>query len=84
GVGLDWREHVEFDPRYCRPTEVDLLLGDYSKAKAELGWEPQVRLPELVRIMVAHDRELARREAHADTYEGPVATGLGGTGTSER
>lgn len=67
-VGMDWRDHVEIDPRYFRPTEVDLLLGDYSKAKAELGWEPRVRLAELVRIMIAHDRDLARREAHANAY----------------
>lgn len=67
-VGLDWEKHVEFDARYVRPTEVDLLLGDASKAKVELGWEPQVRLPELVRIMIDHDRDLARRESHANGY----------------
>lgn len=67
-VGLDWRERVEIDSRYYRPTEVDLLLGDASKAKQLLGWEPRIHLPELVKIMVAHDRELARREAHANRY----------------
>ena len=67
-VGLDWQRHVEFDSRYTRPTEVDLLLGDPSKAKAELGWEPRVRLPELVKLMIDHDRDLARREAHANEY----------------
>ncbi len=67
-VGLDWHDHVEVDSRYYRPTEVDLLLGDYSRIKETLGWEPQVRLPELVRIMVEADRELARREAHAGAY----------------
>lgn len=55
-VGLDWQRHVEIDPRYHRPAEVDHLLGDYSKAKRELGWEPKVRFKELVRIMV--DAEL--------------------------
>ncbi|MBA3311884.1 MAG: GDP-mannose 4,6-dehydratase [Planctomycetota bacterium] len=72
-VDLDWRDHVETDSRYYRPTEVDLLLGDYSKAKAELGWEPKVLMPELVRLMVAHDLELARRESHSATYvsDGP-------------
>src|SRR5690606_34229115 len=59
-VGLDWRKYVETDSRYYRPTEVDFLLGDPSKAKELLGWEPKVLLPELVKIMVAHDRELAR------------------------
>jgi GDPmannose 4,6-dehydratase len=55
-VGLDWREHVTTDPRFLRPAEVDLLIGDYSKAKAKLGWEPTVRFPELVRMMVDADR----------------------------
>ena len=67
-LGLDWQQHVEFDSRYVRPTEVDLLLGDSSKAKSELGWQAQVKLPELVSIMVQHDRDLARREAHAGAY----------------
>jgi GDPmannose 4,6-dehydratase len=62
---LDWKQHVEFDPRYLRPAEVPLLRGDASKAKRELGWEPQVRFEELVRIMVDADMELARREAAA-------------------
>jgi GDPmannose 4,6-dehydratase len=55
-VGLDWRHYVQTDPRYLRPAEVDILIGDYSKAKAELGWEPTVRFPELVRMMVDADR----------------------------
>src|SRR2546425_1609360 len=46
-VGLDWRKHVEIDPRYYRPAEVDLLMGDYSKAKRKLGWEPKIRFGEL-------------------------------------
>lgn len=69
GLGLDWRDFVKIDPRYLRPTEVDLLVGDPSKARDELGWEAQVRFPELVRIMVRSDLELARREAHGLTYE---------------
>jgi GDPmannose 4,6-dehydratase len=60
--GLDWRKFVELDPRYLRPTEVDFLCGDSSKAHAKLGWQPKVRLPELVRMMVARDLELARQE----------------------
>ena len=62
GVGLDWREYVEIDPRYFRPTEVDYLLGDASKAREKLGWQPKVTFQELVRMMVEHDLELARQE----------------------
>jgi GDPmannose 4,6-dehydratase len=54
-VNLDWREYVEIDPRYFRPTEVDFLLGDASKARRILGWQPRVSFPELVRIMVDAD-----------------------------
>lgn len=55
---------VAVDPRYFRPAEVDQLLGDPSKAKAKLGWEPKVQLSELVKMMVAHDLELAKRDLH--------------------
>lgn len=61
-VGLNWQDHVEFDPRYLRPTEVDHLLGDPSKAKTELGWQPKVDFAELVKMMVDHDLELAAQE----------------------
>jgi GDPmannose 4,6-dehydratase len=61
-VDLDWKEFVKHDPRYERPAEVDLLIGDPSKAKKILGWEPQVRFHELVRIMVDADMELLSRE----------------------
>jgi GDPmannose 4,6-dehydratase len=54
-AGLDWREHVRFDPRYLRPTEVDELVGDASHARKILGWEPRVLAPELVKIMVDAD-----------------------------
>ena len=60
--GLDWRTHVETDPRYLRPTEVDYLCGDSSKAREKLGWQPKVGFEELVRIMMEHDLELARQE----------------------
>ncbi len=46
-AGLDWRKYVEIDPRYYRPTEVDLLIGDASKAKRQLGWEPKTKFAEL-------------------------------------
>ena len=62
-VGLDWEKHVKYDQRYERPAEVELLIGDPAKARKQLGWEPKVRFKELVRIMVAHDLELAKREA---------------------
>ena len=55
-LGMDWRRYVKIDPKYYRPAEVDLLLGDASKAKRQLGWEPKVKFKELVRIMV--DAEL--------------------------
>lgn len=54
-AGLDWRQHVEIDPRYYRPAEVELLVGDASKAKQKLGWQPKVRFKELVRLMVDAD-----------------------------
>ena len=60
--GLDWKKHVQTDPRYLRPTEVDHLLGDSTKARTKLGWEPKVHFQELVRLMVEHDLELARQE----------------------
>ncbi|MEM9703628.1 MAG: GDP-mannose 4,6-dehydratase, partial [Planctomycetota bacterium] len=67
-LGLDWRDHVETDPRYFRPAEVDLLLGDPSKAKRDLGWEAKTDLKGLATLMVEHDLELARREKHADDF----------------
>jgi len=62
-LDLDWAKYVEIDPRYFRPTEVNLLLGDASKAKDLLGWTPQTSCKELAEIMVDHDLELARHEA---------------------
>lgn len=61
-AGLDFEKHVAFDPRYLRPAEVDLLLGDPSKAKKKLGWEPTTSVEELAAMMVDHDIELASRE----------------------
>jgi GDPmannose 4,6-dehydratase len=56
-VGLDWQEHVKVDPKYFRPAEVDLLLGDAGKAREVLGWEPEVTFKELARMMVDADLE---------------------------
>ncbi|MCA9110685.1 MAG: GDP-mannose 4,6-dehydratase [Planctomycetaceae bacterium] len=61
-VGLDYNDHVEIDPRYFRPAEVDLLLGDSSKACRQLGWEPKVSFQELVQMMVETDLKHAERE----------------------
>lgn len=61
-VGLDWEKYVKFDERYLRPTEVDALIGDASKAKQVLGWEPKVLTPELARIMVDADIEALKVE----------------------
>jgi GDPmannose 4,6-dehydratase len=61
-AGLDWHDYVKIDPRYFRPSEVDVLIGDYSKAREKLGWEPTVRFDELVRMMVDADRERSATE----------------------
>ena len=60
-LDLDWEKHVEFDSRYLRPTEVDALIGDYSKAKLALSWQPSVLVDELADIMVQRDLELLAR-----------------------
>jgi GDPmannose 4,6-dehydratase len=64
-VGLDWKEFVKHDQRYERPAEVDLLIGDATKAKKILNWEPQVRFEELVRIMVDADLALIESQHEA-------------------
>src|SRR5919199_676680 len=61
-LDLDWEEYVEIDPRYFRPAEVDLLLGDATKARQVLGWKPKTSFDELVREMIEADMEVARRE----------------------
>ena len=65
-ANLDWKEFVKHDPRYERPAEVDVLLGDASKAKKIVGWEPKVRFHELVRIMVDADMDLLSRKTPRD------------------
>ena len=59
---LDWQEPVGFDKKYERPAEVDLLIGDATKAKTQLGWEPKVTFVELARIMTDADMKVAERE----------------------
>ncbi len=61
-LDLDWEEYVEYDKRYERPAEVDLLIGNPEKLKKQIGWEPKVKFNELVQIMVEADLALARRE----------------------
>ena len=56
-AGVEWQQHVSIDPRYFRPTEVEYLLADSTKARHDLGWSPRVTFPELVRIMVDFDLE---------------------------
>ena len=65
-VGLDWQKYVEIDPRYYRPAEVDLLIGDASKAKQKLGWEPKTKFVELTKLMVDADVELLRRHRQGE------------------
>ena len=65
---LNYEDYVEIDPRYFRPAEVDLLLGDASKAKEKLGWEATTNLEQLAQIMTQHDLELAQRESHAKSF----------------
>ena len=64
-VGLDWKKHVVTDPAFVRPAEVDLLVGDYAKAKAKLGWEPKVRFKQLVEMMVDADLERLKTNPRA-------------------
>ena len=61
-AGLDWHEHVEIDPKYFRPTEVDLLVGKAEKAKRKLGWFPKTDFKQLVRLMVDADQEILQLE----------------------
>jgi GDPmannose 4,6-dehydratase len=73
-AGLDWRRHVEIDPRYLRPTEIDALCGDAGKARDRLGWQPRIGFSALIKMMVVHDIDLARQErsAQAAGFDGPT------------
>ena len=61
---VDWKKHVEIDKRYFRPTEVDLLLGDATKARKKLNWQPKVGFAELVRMMVDADMALVEKQVY--------------------
>jgi GDPmannose 4,6-dehydratase len=67
-VDLDYRDFVEFNQKYTRPSEVDVLQGDATKARQVLGWAPEVDFGGLIKMMIEHDLELARREKHAQTF----------------
>ena len=68
-LGLEWKKHVETDQRYFRPSEVDILLGDSSKIRRELGWKPRVAFNELVRMMLESDMLVARKEKAMESVE---------------
>ncbi len=68
-VDLDWKDYIQHDSRYERPSEVDLLLGDASKARRVLGWQPRVGFKELTRMMVEADLKLARQEVAVQRSE---------------
>jgi GDPmannose 4,6-dehydratase len=68
---LDWKKYVEIDPRYFRPAEVDLLLGDPSKAQEKLGWRPRVGFQELIKMMVDSDIELVKTRIHGSGSKRP-------------
>jgi GDPmannose 4,6-dehydratase len=74
-VGRDWREHIEFDPRYLRPTEVDELQGDASKAARELGWRPRTSFRELIRLMLESDLQEAGVDSDAAFAHGTEPAG---------
>jgi GDPmannose 4,6-dehydratase len=74
-LGVDWEQHVEIDSRYYRPTEVDYLLGDASKARAKLGWKPEVSFESLVKMMIDSDLALAQQELARAQF----AAGSGGS-----
>jgi GDPmannose 4,6-dehydratase len=74
-AGLNWQDYVEFDPRYLRPAEVELLIGDSTKARQQLGWEPSVTFQELVHLMVDADLQaLGQPSPSGKTITPDIAT----------
>ena len=74
-AGLDWKKYVQVDPRYFRPAEVDILLGDATKAKTKLGWQPKVGFEELVGMMVEADMKLVREKIYGTGHQRPSGFG---------
>lgn len=73
-LGLEWQRYLKYDQGYERPADVELLIGDPTKAREQLGWEPKVYFKELVKIMVEADIDLAKREAQiAHLSDSPIA-----------
>ncbi|MHB8792841.1 MAG: GDP-mannose 4,6-dehydratase [Thermoleophilia bacterium] len=64
-VGLDWKEYVKIDQRFVRPAEVDLLIGDATKAREKLGWEPKVSFSEMIKMMIENDLKIVQEEIDA-------------------
>jgi GDPmannose 4,6-dehydratase len=77
-VDLDWKKYVEIDPRYFRPAEVDLLLGDATKAKQKLGWEPKVGFEQLIKDMVKSDVEQVKTRIHGTGASSRPPSGFSG------
>ena len=75
-VNLNWHDYVELDPKYLRPAEVDLLIGDASKAKSELHWEPKITFQELVRLMVDADIAMVNQVTHETFGDTDQAGGI--------
>jgi len=71
-LNLEWEKYVNYDARYERPAEVELLIGNPAKAKKQLGWEPRVKFKELVKIMTEADLEMAKREAQIASLPAPT------------
>jgi GDPmannose 4,6-dehydratase len=82
-VGLDWNQYVEIDPKYFRPTEVDYLLGDSSKARAAFSWQPEVTFKQLVHMMVTADMRLAEQEHVLDQFHLGKTAGFPGAEREE-
>ena len=74
-AGLDWKKYVKIDPRYFRPAEVDILLGDATKARQKLGWQPKVGFVELAKMMVDADLELVRNRIYGTGHTRPSGFG---------
>ena len=73
-LGLNWKKYTVIDPRYVRPAEVDLLIGDPSKARKKLGWKPQVNFTELVHMMVDADLKDLQDEVRFGWHQPKVST----------
>jgi GDPmannose 4,6-dehydratase len=76
-LGLDWRDYVVVDPKLFRPADVDFLVGDFTKARKVLGWEPTVTFEELIKMMLDADLEQLRQESCHRLLSCPTGSGEG-------